>query len=265
MVAALLAAAHDEGVCVGVVSLGRDGETRDAFDEREKPSLPIRAGTLAIVPRSALQAGLAVELCATLRAANALGELAVVRALADIATEISGPPSGTGLAEALDALRQHGATMLCVDGALDRIAPLAAVDPAFVFATGMAAHADIRRIATEVAALTERLSLQAPPLARDVRSIDGVLDGERVHEVLASSDLRDLLIEDPLRITHDAYLAVRRTRKIWSRRQYAVVGCCVNAYAPQRSCNPQRLAEEVARATTLMTVDCIAGTVVAHA
>ena len=251
MIAALLDAAQHHAGNVGVLSLGRDGERRDAFDEREKPRFLLRAGMLAILSRSTLRAGLAVAWCESLRMPNALGELVVARALADVAVEITGPPSGTALAEAIDALRRHGAVEVFVDGALDRIAPLAAIDPAFIFATGMAAHADISRVAYQLAALTERLRLASPPDLHDTVSIEGVLDGERLREVFAHDDARDLLIDDPLRITHDAYLIARRVRRIWSRKRYAVIGCSVNAYAPSRSCDPQRLALAVAQATRL--------------
>jgi len=265
MIAALLEAARREHYVVGLVSLGRDGEATDAFDDREKPRLTLYAGMLALLPRSALVPGLAVAVCDAMHVANALGELILVRALADIVCEVSGPPSGAELALALDAMRAHGATLLLVDGALDRIAPLAAVDPAFIFASGMATRTDIGGLAEHVATLIERLSLEPAHAEEAVVTVAGVLDSAALQTVLHSHERRHLLIDDPLRMTHEAYLAARRVRTIRSRKRYTVIGCCTNAYAPAASCDPLRLVRAVALATGLPTIDCIAGTVVAHA
>jgi hypothetical protein len=264
-VAALTAAARDAGEVVGLFSLGRDGETRDAFDDREKPSVVLRAGMLAFIPRSNLRPGLPVALCALPDLTNALGDLVAIRALAEMSCEISGPPSGSGVATAREVLRSCGATTILIDGALDRMAPLASLDPAFVFATGVARGGDVAAIAAQLGGLTERMQLRAPSKDEEVVVVEGVLDSAMLEELLLHSPAGVLLVEDPLRMTHDAFLAARRARTIRSRKQYAVLGSCINAYTPSRSCDPDRLLQAVAQATHLPVIDCLAGTIATDA
>ena len=240
---ALFEQAHRDHGAIGIFSLGRDGEIRDAFDAREKPHVYLRAGMLAVVSRSALRAGLAVACCELLSCVNALGQLVVIRALADVTVAITGPPSGAALVLVVEALRRHGAREIFVDGALDRIAPFAMIDPAFVVVSGMAAFSDVGRVGEYLKLFAERLSLAAVPDETTAYELRGVVDAERISEVLAQQTLRDVVIDDPLRMTHDAFVVARRRCRIWSRKRYTVIACatqCIRAVAFVRSASTYR-------------------------
>jgi len=127
------------GVRVGVTSIGRDGERKDAIDPRiEKPPVRLARDSLVASTEALLRAsGVAYERLARTRVRTPLGVVVVARLAEAGAVEVAGPSTGEELREVCDAMIELGASKALIDGSIDRRAASApAVAGGLVLATG---------------------------------------------------------------------------------------------------------------------------------
>ncbi len=127
------------GVRVGVTSIGRDGERKDAIDPRiEKPPVRLARDSLVASTEALLRAsGVAYERLARTRVRTPLGVVVVARLAQAGAVEVAGPSTGEELREVCDAMIELGASKALIDGSIDRRAASApAVAGGLVLATG---------------------------------------------------------------------------------------------------------------------------------
>lgn len=123
---------------LGLVSTGRDGESRDAVTELPKPSILAPAGTLLATGRQALDQG-----SARLEVIEDIGSLVLARVREPGTVLLTGPGSVSGLRAALARLEFHGAGLSLVDGSLNRLASASpVVTDAVILATGAALSRD---------------------------------------------------------------------------------------------------------------------------
>ncbi|HTW43262.1 MAG TPA: hypothetical protein VMD79_13210 [Solirubrobacteraceae bacterium] len=135
----LLRELQAQGRRVGVTSVGRDGEERDAIDARiEKPRVTLPAGSLVATTDSLLRAsGLAHELLEQTGVRTPLGRVLVARLRQPGAIEVAGPSAASDVRAVADAMRAHGAEQVLIDGAVDRRAASSpAVADGLIVATG---------------------------------------------------------------------------------------------------------------------------------
>lgn len=110
-----------EGECLGLTSVGRDGEATDLVTGTEKPDLYVRAGDLFATARGMLtlcDATCAVE--ALTGVMTPLGEVAVLRALSDGFIQLAGPSAAGQLPPLAGEFRRLGADRVLIDGAAGR-------------------------------------------------------------------------------------------------------------------------------------------------
>ena len=106
---AIYEAARAEGVAPGLTSIGRDGEAIDAGDSQSKPRLFLRAGTCIATARDVLPQTPSVEMLDISPLATAAGKLVYARVRGDAYYELVGPPTASGLREAMRGLDQAAA------------------------------------------------------------------------------------------------------------------------------------------------------------
>jgi hypothetical protein len=113
---ALVAAAVER---LGLCSVGRDGEARDAWSDLPKPRVRVEKGTLVVTASACAQDGL-LKLVEELGIVGPVGPVAVYEARAPGGVELAGLAHRSALREAIAALRRCGAARVIVDGAYHR-------------------------------------------------------------------------------------------------------------------------------------------------
>jgi hypothetical protein len=140
---------QQSGRCVGVTSVGRDGEERDVIDIRiEKPRIELPAGSLVATTEALLRAGaVAHEPLVHTGVRTPLGRVVVARLLARGTVEVAGPSAAQDVRAVADAMLAHGAERVLIDGAVDRRAASSpAVSDGLVMSTGAALHEVIEQV-----------------------------------------------------------------------------------------------------------------------
>jgi hypothetical protein len=259
---ALRAVARRHGTAIGVTSIGRDGEPADALDAEPKPRVRLGAGTLValpagLVPRSP---GLAILEGG---APSALGAMVFARVVLTTTCEIAGPPTARAVRATIDRLRALGPGPVFVDGAIDRVAPLAGGDDAVVLATGAASGATLARVAEVARDAVARLTLPGRDPRRErarVVRVEGALDARDAEQLLAGAADATVVVDDPTRIAVRGALfaKLRATVDLRCERPLRVVACTTSPVGREWSLPPRALVEAVARATGLPTFDVVA-------
>lgn len=167
--AAILRELSERETCVGVTSIGRDGEERDVIDARiSKPRIVLQAGSLVASTDALVRAsGLAHERLAQTGVRTPLGEVVIARLAERGAVEVAGPSTAEDLHEVSDAMLSYGAEKVLIDGSIDRRAASSpAVADGLVIATGAVLSEDIEEV---VAATKDAVELVRLPAAGDPR------------------------------------------------------------------------------------------------
>ncbi len=259
---ALRAVAHRSGTTIAVTSIGRDGEAFDALDAAVKPRIRLPAGTFvalaaALVPRSPAFAivGAGDD--------GALGATVFARVVLTTTCELAGPPTARGMRRTIDRLHALCPGPVIVDGAIDRIAPLAGGDDAVIVATGAASGATIARVAEVAAETVARLTVPARDPARErgrVVIVTGALDARDAEELLRDARAATVVVEDPTRIAVRGALfaQLRATVDLRCERPLRVVACTTSSHGRATTLAPRELVAAVARATGLPAFDVLA-------
>ncbi len=150
------------GRTVGVTSIGRDGEARDAIDARiEKPRIELQAGSLVATTDALLRAsGLEHELLDRTGIRTPLGEVLVAKLAETGILEVAGPSAGEDLRKVGSAMLALGADQVLIDGSIDRRAASSpAVSDGLVMATGAVLGDQLEAVAAATAAAVELVRL----------------------------------------------------------------------------------------------------------
>jgi hypothetical protein len=167
--AALLRELEAEGRLIGVTSVGRDGEERDVIDSRiEKPRVHLGAGSLVATTDALLSvSGIAHTVLESTGLRTPLGAVLIVR-LRDRGTiEVAGPSAAEDVKAVSDAMLDHGAEQVLIDGAIDRRAASSpAVTDGLVMSTGAVLASELEHVVSLTADAVELVRL---PLIEDTR------------------------------------------------------------------------------------------------
>ncbi len=108
-------------VAVGVTSIGRDGEDRDVVFFVPKPPILVWPGTLVATARATLErAKVRVKLIDSTGIDSPMGEILVVKVLDRGEMEIAGASRSADQLKVIARLKQCGASLVILDGALGR-------------------------------------------------------------------------------------------------------------------------------------------------
>jgi len=166
--AAILTEHAAAGRRIGVTSIGRDGEERDVIDARiSKPRVRLQAGSLIATTDTLLRASaLAHERHLRTGIRTPLGEVIVAELREPGTIEVAGPSTAEDVRSVSDAMVEHGAEQVLIDGAIDRRAASSpAVTDGLVMATGAALGEDIEQVVT---ATKNAVDLTRLPAAEEV-------------------------------------------------------------------------------------------------
>jgi hypothetical protein len=136
----LLACAAAERIDVGLTSIGRDGEERDAVFSIPKPPVVVWPGTVVATARDTLlRAKVRTRLLAGTGIDSPMGEIVLVKALDGGEMEVAGASRSHDQQAVIVLLKRCGASQVFLDGALGRSQHASpAVADGVVLATGAA-------------------------------------------------------------------------------------------------------------------------------
>jgi hypothetical protein len=260
---ALRARAARRGIVGAIASLGRDGEAADALDGRPKPRIRVEPGTLLALPRDLLPRSPALQVI-DLGEPSALGRMVFARARYATECEIAGPPTARGIRATIERLTDLTPEPTFVDGAIDRIAPLAGgCAQAVILATGAASGRDAGAIGETARSAIARLTIPGRDPARErarLIIIDGALDVRDAAGLLAGPLGATIVVADPTRIAVGGKLLDRLLAAFDVRceRPLRVVACTTSTAGSAAALDPRELVRAVARATRLPTFDVLA-------
>ena len=117
----LLAQAHAERLTVGLSSIGRDGEAHDQVYAIPKPPVRVRAGNLVATASDTLvRAKARIKLMDTTGVRSPMGEILLVKVTEAGEMEVAGASRSHDQHKVMALLRQCGADIILLDGALGR-------------------------------------------------------------------------------------------------------------------------------------------------
>jgi hypothetical protein len=155
----------------GLTSLGLDGERTDHLTGLDKPRIMPPRGTLIATTVGSLdRSHYTMEPLERLPFHTSLGSVVIGRASGEGTVEISGPTTLAEVAATVGRLRTHGAEMVLVDGAINRLGSASPrVSDAVVMATGGLVADTLDETVAITAASLEMLTL--PPIDEATRSL----------------------------------------------------------------------------------------------
>jgi hypothetical protein len=155
----------------GLTSLGLDGERTDHLTGFDKPRIVPPRGTLIATTIGSLdRSHYTMEHLERLPFHTSLGSVVIGRAVGDRAVEISGPTTLAEVAATAARLHAHGAGLVLVDGAINRLGSASPrVSDAVIMATGGLVADSLDETVAITAATLEMLTLPAvDPETRDL-------------------------------------------------------------------------------------------------
>lgn len=183
---AIMENVYAKGISLGLTSIGYDGEDLDNVTRLPKPKVFVREKTLLAVTESCISAGTAgVEVIYRTDIRTALGKIVIGQVREPGQVVIAGPNKSSELRMVNKLLEQYGSTLILVDGALNRIAPMVETQ-GIIMATGASRSTEIEKIAVEARSIARLLNLSDTPSAVISVKATSLLNKEMVKNVLAS-------------------------------------------------------------------------------
>ena len=142
---------YREGVAIGLTSIGRDGERLDLVTKTDKPTIYVYEGTWIATAESLFDAGTArLEIQCITDFHSAMGRIVIAKVRSDGFVQLAGPSTTQGIAQLVHQLKQMGAQLVLVDGALDRTSLASpTVTDATVLATGAVISRNMNLVISE--------------------------------------------------------------------------------------------------------------------
>ncbi|HEX3032111.1 MAG TPA: hypothetical protein VHS59_07700 [Bacillota bacterium] len=144
----------NQGVKLGLTSIGYDGETVDNVTGLPKPRLFVPSGVLVVIAERCIQVSSAkLSVLETLPIPTPLGKLVCALVEREGLVVMAGPNQIKHVRTVREWLYSHGAELIIVDGALNRMAPMVETD-GFILATGASYKPDSQEVARDAGYLT---------------------------------------------------------------------------------------------------------------
>ena len=157
----LIGQAYEEGIPIGITSIGRDGESIDIVTDTEKPRIFVEEGSLIATASKMLEMGDAsIEILKVTEYRSPLGEIVIGRVRDGGYVQVAGPQLLSEIKEVADLMLSLGAGFVIIDGALDRLSQAApTISEATILSTGAVLSRDMNRVIEETLHVVKTLSL----------------------------------------------------------------------------------------------------------
>jgi hypothetical protein len=196
---ALVAQAAKQGLCLGLTSVGRDGEKHDEVFHTPKPRIFAPAGCLLATARGTLKnSEIAIEMIKDTGFSTAMGEVIIGRALKSGYVELAGPTLIKHHRILLELLQLLGADLVIVDGALDRVSSATpALAKAVILATGAVLGTSAPTVIEKTRDRIERLTLPQVDEC-DIERYHSIMEQHKVGSIDVTGQVSVLPVEGSL-------------------------------------------------------------------
>lgn len=157
----LIQEAGDEGICIGITSIGRDGEDMDIVTNTDKAPIFVEDGTIIATSTKMAELGDAnVEILRVTDFRSPLGDIIIGRVRDSGYVQIAGPQLLSEVRAVSDMMLYFGAEFVIVDGALDRLSQAAPhISEAAILSVGAVLSRDMNKVVEKSVHLAHILSL----------------------------------------------------------------------------------------------------------
>lgn len=140
--------AYYKNTCIGLTSIGRDGEKQDIVTSTEKPLIYINEGNIIATATELFNISKAkLEILRTTDFTTSMGNIIIARALSDGYVELAGPCTNSEIRRVSEMMVDLGAELVLVDGALDRSSSASpSISDATVLASGAVLSRDMNKV-----------------------------------------------------------------------------------------------------------------------
>ena len=188
---------------LGLTSIGRDGESKDAIFSTPKPRIYVEKGTIIATAKQCIfNSDITKEILVATNLKTPLGEILIIRALSDGFVELAGPSKNAELLKIKKILYDLNCDLVIVDGAVNRksyAAPI--VTDATILATGAAFSYDIEKVVDHTSHLVKLLSIKADKnqqiisLSKEIFKIGtiGIISSNLEIKIIEGINARDAL------------------------------------------------------------------------
>ena len=156
--------AMDSGLVLGITSTGRDGESIDLVTGTDKPKVYLDEGTIVSVPTKLYelaQAGL--EILKITSYHTSLGPTMICRVAESGYVQVAGPVATADHLKLCKEMRELGAQVVLIDGAVDRKSIANPdISEAVILSTGAVLSRSLRKVAEETAHVVNLYGLPVP-------------------------------------------------------------------------------------------------------
>lgn len=178
----LIEEAMDEGIRLGITSIGRDGETQDLVTGTEKPRIYLDQDTIVTVPTQLYDmADAGMEILKKTRYSTPMGDLLICRVADSGYVQIAGPPAAMDTKRVCEELFGYGCDLILIDGAIDRKAIASPeTSDAIILSTGAVLSRNMKKVVEETAHLVSLYSLDELENSPARRQIEENLFQDRI-------------------------------------------------------------------------------------
>ena len=161
--------------CLGLTSVGRDGEATDLVTGTEKPDLYIKSGDLFATARGMMHlCDVTLEVAGLTGVMTPLGEVAVFRARSDGYIQLAGPSAAGQLPPLSEQFQALGAQRVLIDGAAGRKSLAGAgVEGVALLCTGASLDRDMDLVVAETAHTCRLFAAKRPEHPALCAALDG--------------------------------------------------------------------------------------------
>lgn len=158
----LIGEAYDQGIKIGITSIGRDGESIDIVTDTDKPPIFVEEGTLIATSTKMIQLGDAnIEILRVTEYRTPLGEIIIGRVRDSGYVQIAGPQLLSEIKSVTDMMLHFGAEVVIIDGALDRLSQAAPdISEAAILSVGAVLSRDINKVIEQAIHVRNTLGLK---------------------------------------------------------------------------------------------------------
>ncbi|MDX9916786.1 MAG: hypothetical protein RBT15_02070 [Gudongella sp.] len=199
----LITEAMEEGIPIGMTSIGRDGESIDILTDTEKPRIFAEEGTMVATTTGLLALGDAgMEILKVTPYRTPLGDVIIGRVKSPGYIQLAGPQTLKDIRQVCDDMLSLGAKFVIIDGALDRKSSAApSISDATVLSTGAAISRDMNRVIEETLHVVSLLSLPTVD-AEDRELLLDLAEHNRPAVVTGFGEVRPIELETALGAGH---------------------------------------------------------------
>lgn len=145
---------------VGLASIGRDGEKKDTITGMDKPGIWVANNTIVAAAETAIKnSSASLEILEDTGFTSALGQIYLTKVRRPGYVEVATTPSSQKMYKIIKMMKNAGAKLVLVDGALDRVSFAAPdITDCTILSTGAALHPRIEVVVSKTAARVQQLT-----------------------------------------------------------------------------------------------------------